>query len=98
MTRDAEPGCARFATKIWPGPLTAVRFAGAGGLLGGSGFGRCGPSGGGGAAEPAALARRRVILRLAVAPAALLAAVGFLVDRRPRPPGRLLGGDAARLV
>src|SRR5712671_836220 len=78
--------------------LAAASLAGARRLLGRRGLGRRRPAGRGGAAETAALARGRMVLRLAAAGAALLAAVGFLVDRRPGPAFRLLARDATRFV
>src|SRR3954470_24383825 len=78
--------------------LAAARLAGPRGLPGGSGFGRCRPTRRGAAAEAATFAGRRMVLRLAAPGAALLAAMGFLVDRRPGPAFRLLARDAARFV
>src|SRR3954451_11430728 len=78
--------------------LAAARLAGPRGLSGGSGFGRCRPTRRGGAAEAATFTGRRMVLRLAAAGAALLATMGFLVDRRPGPAFRLLARDAARFV
>src|SRR5438270_47085 len=79
-------------------PFRRVALARCRGLFRGARARRRGPARGRLAADAAATFRRDVGVGDAAAGAALVAAAGFLVDRRPGPPLGFLSGRAARLI